>query len=123
MNKRVTAKERGLLKGSIRRVFARSELRLKILDASEIKHSDPKRPRVKRWCRCNVCKQPSARYSTAVDHIDPVVAVGSSFEEQGLDVTVDRTWCEETNLQSICEACHAAKSKHERAERKRSKKK
>lgn len=122
MNKRITAKERGLLKGSIRRVFARSELRQRVLDAAQIIYEDVKRPRVKKWSKCAVCLKPTPKYLAAVDHKEPVILVSSSFEEQGMDITVNRTWCSEENLQVICEECHDSKTKAERAERKRLKK-
>jgi hypothetical protein len=46
-NPRVTSKERGLLKGAIRRVFSRSDLRRKVIELSRIDHTDSTRPRVK----------------------------------------------------------------------------
>ncbi len=122
MNKRITPRERGLLKGALRRVFSRSDLRRKIIDASVIEHSDPTRPRVKKWCRCNVCKQPEAKSYTVVDHLEPVVSLNTTFEEQGLDKTADRLWCDEKNLQSICEKCHDKKTAEEKKQRKLNKK-
>lgn len=121
-NSRITSRERGLLKGAIRRVFARSDLRRKVLDAQDIIHSDSSRPRVKKWSRCQVCKIAFPKYLAVVDHVMPVIAVTSSFEEQGMDVTTDRTWSEESNLQVICEQCHAVKTKAEREQRKLNKK-
>lgn len=117
MNKRVTPKERGLLKGAIRRVFSRSELRLKVMAAAKIEHHDPKRPRVKKWVRCSGCKEPVAQYQAAVDHIDPVIPVTTTFEQMSLDTVVDRMWCEENNLQILCELCHNAKTRLEKAQR------
>lgn len=121
MNSRITPKERGLLKGAIRRVFSRSDLRRKILDAATIAYFDPDRPRVKKWCACNVCKSPSPKYKTAIDHVQPVIPIDDTFENIGLDVTVDRTWCDENNLQAICESCHDIKTKQERKARKEAK--
>lgn len=122
MNKRITAKERGLLKGSIRRVFARSELRQKIINSVDITHSDLNRPRVKKWSLCPVCKTPKPKYTMVVDHISPVIPVEMSFEEMSLDDVIDRMWCEENNLQPICEDCHKVKTKLEQAERRKNKK-
>jgi len=121
MNKRVTPRERGLLKGAVRRVFSRSELRNKVIQASLVEHSDPARPRVKKWCLCAVCKKPEAKSYMTVDHIDPVIPLSSSFEEMGLDKTVDRLWCDINNLQAICPLCHDEKTKLERKARKKSK--
>ena len=75
MNSRITKKERGLIKGALRRVFSRSELRQKIVSASLIDHSDPKRTRVKNWCVCNLCKQPTPKSYVAVDHIVPIISL------------------------------------------------
>lgn len=119
INPRITKRDRGLIKGALRRVFSRSELRNKIIDSSLIEHNDPTRPRVKRWCLCNVCKKPEAKSYMAVDHIDPLIPLGSSFEEMSLDVVVDRLWCIEYNLQAICSQCHDEKTKLERQARKK----
>jgi 5-methylcytosine-specific restriction endonuclease McrA len=125
MNPRITKRERGLLKGAIRRVFSRSDLRKSILDASVVSHSDPKRKRVKTWVKCAVCGKYDAKSSVAIDHIQPVVPLDRSFEEMSLDEVVDRMWCDPTNLQTICEKDHLIKSKEEsriRRDNKRSKK-
>lgn len=116
-NPRLTKKDKGLIKGSMRRVFSRSDLRKKVMDAAEIKHHDPKRPRVGKWVRCAVCKLPSPKYLSACDHISPVVPIESSIDAMGLDETADRIWCVESNLQAICKPCHDAKSKKENSER------
>lgn len=121
-NPRITPKERGLLKGAIRRVFSRSDLRRKVLDLSEVSHSDPLRPRVRKWSKCATCGKPTPKYLTVIDHIDPVIPVDSSFEHMSLDTVVDRLWCEEINLQPICEVCHTAKTKIEKDQRKEYKK-
>lgn len=123
MNPRITPRERGLLKGAIRRVFARSDLRRKVVDAAIIEHTDSSRKRVKTWVRCSSCGKPEAKSNVVVDHIIPVIDVNSSFEEQGADVTIDRTWCEESNLQVICiSPCHENKTKEERKLRSKNKK-
>jgi 5-methylcytosine-specific restriction endonuclease McrA len=117
MNNRITKKERNLIKGAMRRVFSRSELRRKVVDASLIEHSDPKRTRVKRWCLCNSCKKPIPKSYVAVDHIQPLIAVHETFEDVSLDIVVDRLWCEEHNLQVLCEECHKAKTSLENKSR------
>lgn len=121
-NPRITAKERNLLKGAVRRVFSRSDLRRAVLEAATIQHFDLSRPRVKKWIQCAVCKQPSARYEAQVDHIDPIVPLHLTLEGMSWDTVVDRTWCEENNLQAICEdPCHKQKTKLEREARKKAK--
>lgn len=117
MNDRITKKERGLLKGAFRRVFSRSELRLKVLQTCRINHFDPNRPRVKNWAICPICNRKVPLMNIAVDHIDPIIPIDTSFEEMSLDVVVDRMWCEERNLQPICDDCHDIKTKAERKQR------
>ena len=117
-NPNLTVKERNLLKGAIRRVFSRSELRMKIINRSYVKHHDPTRPRVTKWSRCEVCQELSPKYKMAVDHKDPVIPVSTSLELMTWDELVNRIWCAEDNLQAICEPCHDKKSKQESAERK-----
>lgn len=118
-----TPKERNLIKGAIRRVFSRSELRRKILDDSVIKdYSDPSRKRVTRWSRCASCKKMEPTYKLEIDHKNPVIPIGESLEDQSWDQVVDRVWCDERQLQALCETCHDAKTKTENAERRRLKK-
>lgn len=120
---RVTSKEKGLIKGSLRRVFSRSELRRRALDAAQLlEFSDPSRKRVTRWGRCNVCSNNEPLYKMVVDHIEPVIPVDSSLEAITYDELVDRLWCDERNLQAICSNCHSKKSKEENKERRRLKK-
>lgn len=85
-------------------------------------YSDPSRPRVKTWCRCAVCKKPEAKSNVVADHISPVIPLDRSFGEMSLDETLDRMWCEPSNLQPICPACHKDKSKLETKQRKEFKK-
>lgn len=122
MNNRITPKERGLLKGAIRRVFSRSDLRRKVIEKARIEHTDPTRPRVTKWGRCAVCLTPTAMYQMAVDHVDPIIPTTSSLEHMLWGEVVDRTWCPEDNLQAICPSCHKAKTKAENDERRKHKK-
>lgn len=122
-NPRITAKERGLIKGALRRAFSRSELRKQCIENSVIKGlTIPERPRVKTWCKCSVCGQPSPKSYMVADHIDPVVPVDSSFEDLGVDELVNRMWCPIENLQPICPICHEAKTKQENSLRRANKK-
>ena len=118
MNDRITPRERGLLKGALRRVFSRSELREAAMSTVRIEHSDLKRPRCKKWGYCQSCGEVTPEWRLTVDHISPVIPVSSSFEELGLDGTADRLWCSLNNLQVLCESCHDSKSSSEKAERK-----
>lgn len=117
MNAKLTPKERGLIKGAIRRVFARSDLRKRVLDRVDMAHKDSNRPRVRKWSLCPVCNLPSPKYLMVVDHINPVIPLDKSFEDMSLDEVLDRMWCEENNLQPICPNCHIIKTKGEKDER------
>lgn len=112
-NPRINNKERGLIKGAIRRVFSRSDLRKTALDIASINHSDPSRPRVQKWCKCAKCGQVVPKYTCDVDHIDPVVPVDVPLEDMNWDELVNRVWCEAGNLQVMCDPCHRTKTKTE----------
>lgn len=112
-NPRVTVKEKGLIKGALRRVFSRSELRKAVLDSSIVMYSDPERKRVKKWSRCNVCKLLHPTYQMEVDHLVPVVGFNEISIELTADTLIDRIWCEQNNLQVLCDPCHNLKTKTE----------
>ena len=118
----MTAKERNLVKGSIRRVFSRSDLRRKVLELSLVKHEDSSRPRVKNWAKCPLCKEFIPKSYMQVDHISPLIKLTETLDDLTWDEVVDRIWCHESNLMAICETCHKAKSKAENKERRRLKK-
>lgn len=122
MNPRISKKERGLLKGAIRRVFSRSDLRRKALAQCSIPHEDPRRPRVKKWGWCASCGEVTPQYLLSIDHINPVVPTDTPFEAMSIDVLVNNIWCEEFLLQALCERCHSDKTKAENALRRKVKK-
>lgn len=116
-------KERNLIKGALRRVFSRSELRRKALDSALVKdYSDPSRKRVTRWGRCAVCKNLEPLYKMQIDHMEPLIPVGETLQDQSWDKVIDRLWCDERLLQALCLPCHLAKTKAENSERRRIKK-
>jgi 5-methylcytosine-specific restriction endonuclease McrA len=117
-NPRITPKDRGLIKGAIRRAFSRSELRKQALERSRVEYAAHERPRVKKWSKCPLCHRFIPTYLMVVDHILPIIDIISSFEDQSLDETVGRTWCPLDNLQAICEECHDTKTKGEKEARK-----
>lgn len=121
-NERITDKEWNLIKGGMRRVFCRAEIRKLVLNRAEVVHSDPSRPRVKKWCRCAGCKTIVPKYTCDVDHIEPVIPIGRHMKDMEIGEVVDRIWCVESNLQVLCEVCHNEKSKKERKERSEAKK-
>lgn len=118
----MTARERGLLKGAIRRVFSRSDLRKEALNQSYIEHTDSTRPRVKKWSRCPECKKATPTYLMQVDHQHPVVPLDKTLEDMSWDDVINNMWCETVNLIAMCKECHAVKTGQERKIRLRLKK-
>lgn len=114
-NPRITKKEAALLKGAIRRVFVRSDLRREVLETLPIvAHHDATRPRVKNWSKCPHCKNVRARYEFVIDHVDPVVPVWSAQDKMSWDEIINRIWCDKSGLQPLCLECHNIKTKRER---------
>ncbi len=112
-NSRITAKERGLLKGAIRRVFSRSDLRKAAIDATRVEHYDPKRPRVTKWSECTSCRERVATYQMDIDHVVPIIPTHTTLEQMSWDEVIDRVWSDLANLKGVCKPCHKAKTKAE----------
>lgn len=117
-NPRLTKKDLALIKGALRRAFARSDLHRKVLDSANVQHEDKSRPKVKGWRRCPQCKKIDAQSYFVVDHILPVVKPGKHYWDYSVQEMADLIWSEETNLQPLCKIpCHEAKTESERLER------
>ena len=114
-------KERNLLKGAIRRVFARSELRRLVIQAQRVMHSDPNRPRVKNWAYCANCGIIDAMSYLEVDHKQPIVPIETTLEQMSWDEVVNNTWCGVQGLWGICKSCHNTKTKEENKRRRENK--
>ena len=122
MNDRMTKKDTNLIKGALRRVFARSELHGRIIDRCKVKHHDPKRPKVQTWCRCEKCGKFEAKSYMDVDHIKPLVAIYEVASDLSIEQLIARLWCEESNLQLLCPDCHDEKTQTENKARREHKK-
>ncbi len=122
MKQPTNPKERNLVKGAIRRVFSRSDLRQRAVKRSIVDHVDASRKRVKTWCFCTHCKQYIAKSYMQVDHIIPLIKIDETLEDLTWDEVIERLWCDENNLIAICTECHKAKSKAENKERRKYKK-
>ncbi len=115
---RITKKEQGLIKGALRRVFSRSELRKAALALTVVPgYKDPNRPRVTKWSRCMDCQKMVPTYLIDEDHHIPVVPIDIPLEEMGIEELVERLWCSIENLRGLCEECHNLKSGTETKER------
>lgn len=123
-NPRITPKERNLIKGAIRRVFSRSDLRRAVIASARVDgYFDPNRPRVTKWSKCQVCFQMTPEYLIECDHICPIVPIDTTLEAMSWDTVIDRAWCEQNNLKPTCKPCHKEKSKVEGKLRRELKKK
>lgn len=114
MNPRITPKERGLIKGALRRVFSRSELRKTALakaDAPGVVSMN--RPRVKKWSTCPICVKYIPTYLMQVDHVNPIIPLDMSLQEISWDTLIDNIWCNPSNLVAMCKECHLTKTKEE----------
>ncbi len=116
--KDIPPKERGLIKGALRRVFSRSELRRRVLATYSIDHQDVNRIRVSAWVWCGHCGVVFPRYLAVVDHISPLMPIGTDLIDMEPTQIVEGLWCAENNLQVLDEACHKLKNKLESRARK-----
>lgn len=118
-------KDRNLIKGALRRVFSRSEIRRAVLENSNITWLDKDRPRVKKWSICPTCLNKTPTYLMQVDHIKPIIDVKESLDDLTWDELIDRIWSENNldNLIAICKDCHKMKTKEENKQRRLNKKK
>jgi len=123
LKKPESPKERNLLKGAMRRLFGRSDIRHSVIGKAIVKgYKDPSRKAVKFWVQCSVCLKMEAKSNVQVDHIVPLIPVGKRLEDMEWDDVVNRLWCDESNLQIMCKPCHKQKTKIENQERRRLKK-
>lgn len=114
MKKPDNAKERNLLKGAIRRIFSRSDLRRQCIERAIVPgYYDPKRKAVKFWVKCAACGKMEAKSNMEADHIEPVVPVDSTLEDMTWTEVVERQWCDVENLQPVCKPCHRRKTGEE----------
>lgn len=122
-NSRITPKEWGLIKGALRRVFSRSELRNKVIKQSVVSnYNEEARPRVKKWSVCPECNKYTPTYLMVVDHVSPIVPINVSVHEMSIQLIIDNMWCAESNLQPLCKECHSVKTKAENKARRTHKK-
>ncbi len=97
----------GWMKNHLRRMFFSYWERTKALQAARVDRG---------LYMCAECKIVSKIAGHHIDHIEPVVDTKVGFVDW--DVYIKRLFCSSSNLQLLCEACHAIKTTAERQERK-----
>lgn len=102
--------------GAMRRVFSQSSIAKNV--RSRARHPTERGPRGGECFICSSCLKTFGCGKTNVDHIDPVIPVGDSIESMSLDTIFNRLFCDESNLQLLCEECHNRKSAEENSRRK-----
>lgn len=116
-----TPQQRNSIMGALRRAWSRSPKRKVILD--EARHPTDKGPRGGARFICSVCGGSFSSSELSVDHIDPVVPIGTPAKDMSWDEVVDRMFnSPKENLQPICKSCHKEKSNWENSARRRYKK-
>lgn len=120
MKKKPKYNPNSVIRGALRRAFARSPLVQQKMQESrrEVPRfnkdgSRHKKNSVQR--QCEVCHSWVGSTKIAVDHIDPVVSVDDGFQDW--NEFIARLWCDIKNLQRICDDCHDKKTAIERIER------
>jgi 5-methylcytosine-specific restriction endonuclease McrA len=71
-----------------------------------------------KWSFCNECGLIVPTWTTSVDHLSPVIELDRSMEDMSMDELINNVWCEESNLQVLCEPCHFLKTSLENKIRK-----
>ena len=108
--------ENAVIRGAIRRTFARAPIKQEVLKA--VRKEFPKykkdgtRAKKDAVCYlCNICKKYTGSTKVSVDHIIPVISIEEGFVDW--NEFVKRLYCGADNLQVICDDCHKIKTKEE----------
>ena len=80
--------------------------------------TDEKGPKGGARYKCAACGDSFGSREVQVDHVDPIVPIGTASKDMSWDSIVERTFCSEDNLQVVCASCHKEKSKQENEQRK-----
>jgi len=100
---------------SVKRTFSRSKFAIDFKNKSIVKGVFGKRGG--KIGKCSICGEHTPLYKLSIDHIDPIVDIKISGRYMSFITLYDRTFCDEKNLQVLCKSCHDSKSKKERSQR------
>lgn len=98
----------------MRRAFARSPAIYEVLDRNI---SKKRGPRGGKMYICQQCGKSFPRNRYEVDHIDPVVKIGSSAKDMTFDEIVERMDVSPDKLRGLCKDCHAKITQEQNKER------
>ena len=117
MKKKSTFNLKTVVKGALRRAFARWPAAAEVREDSI--HPTIKGPRGGKQYTCSECGKTFGVTKIAVDHLEPVIPLDKTVEEMSWDEVVERMFCDKANLQVLCkEVCHKKKTSEERKARK-----
>lgn len=118
MKKKPTFNLKTVVKGSLRRAFARWPPSIEIRE--DAIHPTIKGPRGGKQYTCACCGKTFGITKIAVDHISSVIPLDKTIDDLSWDEIVARMFCDKSNLQVLCkDVCHKKKTAEERKERKK----
>lgn len=120
MKKKPKYNQNSVIRGALRRAFARSPAVQEVMNESrrEVpRYKQDGTRHKKNWVQrqCQVCNNWESSSKMAVDHINPVVSIDDGFQDW--NEFIARLWCDKSNLQRICDTCHDKKTAEERIAR------
>ena len=111
-----TARKKSFITSVLRGGSRRWPPRNAVLNASKtVKKINPKSGRMAQHYRCASCLGEFPAKEVAVDHVNPVVEPSVGFVDWNTFIT--RLYCDEDNMQVLCDTCHDFKSSVERKQR------
>jgi len=107
---------------SLRRTFSRSPIARQAREGARITQSVKKKDgtKAKRLSVRYMCAECNKLYKISeiqVDHINPVIPIGTKSSDMTWDEIISNLFCDVSNLQVLCTKCHKIKSSTERKAR------
>ena len=110
------ARYRTFIRSALRASFRKWPPKFRVLkEAQTHRKINPASGREAMHYACAKCHFDFPMTGVQVDHIKPIVSTTKGFKSW--DDFIDKLFCESPNLQVLCKACHAVKTKKERNKR------